>query len=160
MGTLIQFNYEGVIEHQIYNDSIVIGKIPCTIYTIRFQGDYEYHDILVDNNHEQALIGARILFNFNENMGLITQYSIQDFIEIKTLRNNRMKTLDLNEIPEKFHILFNSDWNNGANSSMKMDDRMECQQLYLEFNKWRIQQTISKTLPTKEEDKPVGFIKD
>lgn len=69
------------------------------------------------------------------------------------------KKPDFSEIPEKFHILFNSDWNNGANSSMKMEDRMDCQQLYLEYNKWVIQKVIELT-STKEENKPVGFVKD
>lgn len=71
-----------------------------------------------------------------------------------------MNKPDLNEIPERFHILFNSDWNNGSNSSMKLDERMNCQELFLEYNKWRIKQAIIKTTSTNEDDIVQGFIND
>lgn len=70
------------------------------------------------------------------------------------------KKPDLNEIPERFHILFNSDWNLGNDSNMKIEDRMECERLYLEYNKWKIREAIIKTISTSESDKPKGFIKD
>lgn len=71
-----------------------------------------------------------------------------------------MKTPNLNEIPERFHILFNSDWNAGVHSTMNNEDRMECAKLYNEYNKWVIQETIRKSTPTKEENNNIGFVKD
>lgn len=70
-----------------------------------------------------------------------------------------MNKQDINEIPEKFHILFNSDWNIGEDSTMRIYDRMECNNLFLEYNKWRIQQAIKKSIPT-EDDVILGFVKD
>ncbi len=67
---------------------------------------------------------------------------------------------DLSEIPERFHIIFNSDWSKGNDSNMKMQDRIICHETYLEYNKWQIQKAIIKSTSTKEEDKPVGFVKD
>ncbi len=71
-----------------------------------------------------------------------------------------MKDRDLTEIPEKFHILFKSDWNCGNDSTMKMEDRIDCEQLYLEYNKWAIKTAIAKNNSTKEPEIQQGFIKD
>jgi hypothetical protein len=66
---------------------------------------------------------------------------------------------ELNEIPQRFHILFNSDWNTGNESKMNIYDRMDCEQLFREYNKWKIQEAI-KNSSTKEEEIQVGFVKD
>jgi hypothetical protein len=71
-----------------------------------------------------------------------------------------IEKLNLNEIPKEFHILFTTDWNNGANSTMNLNERMECCVLYLEYNKWAVKQEIIKNTPTSDSDKPVGFVKD
>jgi hypothetical protein len=66
---------------------------------------------------------------------------------------------DLTNIPEKFHILFNSDWNKGNESGMSSTNRSDINNLYLEYNKWVIQQTLSSKIE-KEEEVIMGFIKD
>lgn len=71
-----------------------------------------------------------------------------------------MNNLDLNEIPEKYHILFTSTWKDGNESTMSAMERADLNQLYLEYNKWQIQIAINKSSSTNEENKPIGFIKD
>jgi hypothetical protein len=68
---------------------------------------------------------------------------------------------DLTNIPEEFHILFTSDWNQGNESTMTATQRMYMGELYLQYNKWSIQQAINP----KPKDEPnteiiSGFVKD
>jgi hypothetical protein len=68
---------------------------------------------------------------------------------------------DLTNIPEEFHILFTSDWNQGNESTMTSNERMYMGELYLQYNKWSIQQAINP----KPKDEPnteiiSGFVKD
>lgn len=65
---------------------------------------------------------------------------------------------DLTKIPERFHILFNSDWNKGDESEMTSLQRTEMHDLYLEYNRWSIQQAIKPII--KEEPVNIGFVKD
>ncbi len=65
---------------------------------------------------------------------------------------------ELNNIPERFHVLFNTDWNNGIESEMKSLQRGEMNELFLEYNKWDVQRIIdSKKIV---DDTIVGFEKD
>lgn len=66
---------------------------------------------------------------------------------------------DLTNIPERFHILFNSDWNKGNESEMTSTNRSDINKLYLEYNKWVIQQTLSSKI-VKDEEVIMGFVKD
>jgi hypothetical protein len=52
-----------------------------------------------------------------------------------------MKTLEelTNEIPDRYSILFLSDWNQGEQSEMKSIERSHLNNLWLEYNKWDIQ---------------------
>ena len=52
-----------------------------------------------------------------------------------------MKTLEeiTNEIPERYQILFLSDWNQGELSEMKSMERSHLNVLWLEYNKWDLQ---------------------
>ena len=52
-----------------------------------------------------------------------------------------MKTLEelTNEIPDRYLILFLSDWNQGEQSEMKSIERSYLNNLWLEYNKWDIQ---------------------
>jgi hypothetical protein len=52
-----------------------------------------------------------------------------------------MKTLEelTNEIPDRYLILFLSDWNQGEQSEMKSIERSHLNNLWLEYNKWDIQ---------------------
>lgn len=63
---------------------------------------------------------------------------------------------DLSTIPEKFHILFNSDWNKGVESEMTSMNKSELNELYLEYNKWNIQQSLK---PVVKEEVIIGFEK-
>lgn len=62
---------------------------------------------------------------------------------------NNMK--DLTNIPERFHILFESDYNAGIDSKMNSLQRSNLNDLFLEYNKWNIQQAIDKLKPITEE---------
>jgi hypothetical protein len=57
---------------------------------------------------------------------------------------------DINEIPERFHILFNEDWNNGNESEMTSLQRGRLNELYLEYNKYQIQKSIQQKRPKEE----------
>jgi hypothetical protein len=67
---------------------------------------------------------------------------------------------ELNEIPERFHILFKSDWNTGNECKMNIYDRIHFNELFLEYNKWKIRESIIKISSTEESEIQIGFIKD
>lgn len=52
-----------------------------------------------------------------------------------------MKKLEelTNEIPDRYSILFLTDWNQGQQSEMKSIERSHLNNLWLEYNKWDIQ---------------------
>ncbi len=60
-----------------------------------------------------------------------------------------MMKYNLDEIPEKFHILFNSDWNNGNESEMTSTHRGNLNELYLEYNKYQIKKSIQEKRPVE-----------
>jgi hypothetical protein len=64
---------------------------------------------------------------------------------------------DLSNIPERFHSLFLTDWNNGNESEMKSIDRSEMGDLFLEYNRWDIQRMIDSKKPVQKEIM-VGFV--
>jgi hypothetical protein len=66
---------------------------------------------------------------------------------------------DLTNIPERFHILFETDYNAGVDSEMKSLQRMELNNIFLEYNKWDVQRMIDSQKIIVEET-IVGFIKD
>lgn len=65
-----------------------------------------------------------------------------------------------NNIPNKFEQLFiDTSWNKGNDSKLSSMERSYLNELYLQFNKWSIQNKINP--PSTEEQLPVvGFIKD
>jgi len=63
---------------------------------------------------------------------------------------------DLTNIPEKYHLLFTTDWNMGVDSKMKILQRAELNDLFLEYNKWNIQRIIYSN--KNVEETIVGFI--
>lgn len=66
-----------------------------------------------------------------------------------------MKNLDT--IPERFHVLFTTDWNKGNESEMNSTQRGVMSELYLEYNRWNIQEAIRKSKP-EEPETIVGFV--
>ena len=67
---------------------------------------------------------------------------------------------NLKDIPERFHILFtDKPWNNGNESELTSLQRADIHQIYLEYNRWSIQQSINPP-STKEEEPVIGFVKD
>ncbi len=58
---------------------------------------------------------------------------------------------DLTNIPERFHCLFLSDWNKGDESKMKIIQRSYMVDLFLEYNRWDIQQIIDSKKPIEPE---------
>jgi hypothetical protein len=68
---------------------------------------------------------------------------------------------DLSYIPEKFHVLFTDvSWSSGNESKMGALQRSNINQLYLEYNKWSIEQVINPTPTNNEPEIIKGFIKD
>jgi hypothetical protein len=68
---------------------------------------------------------------------------------------------DLTNIPERFHILFTDvSWSSGNESKMGALQRSNINQLYLEYNKWSIEQIINPPSTNNEEEVVKGFIKD
>ncbi len=65
---------------------------------------------------------------------------------------------DLTNIPERFHCLFLTDWNNGNESEMKSVERSQMVDLFLEYNRWDIQRIINSKKPIQEENNMVGFV--
>jgi hypothetical protein len=63
---------------------------------------------------------------------------------------------DLTNIPERFHSLFTTDWNNGNESKMAIPQRNDLAVLYLEYNKWDVQRMINSNKIIVEET-IVGF---
>lgn len=66
---------------------------------------------------------------------------------------------DLTNIPERFHILFETDYNAGVDSKMKSLQRMELNNIFLEYNKWDVQRMIDSKKIIVEET-IVGFVRD
>jgi hypothetical protein len=64
---------------------------------------------------------------------------------------------DLTNIPERFHVLFTTDWNKGNESKMNSIQRGQMGDLYLEYNRWEIQQSIRNKKPDEPETM-VGFV--
>ncbi len=58
---------------------------------------------------------------------------------------------DLTNIPERFHCLFTTDWNKGDESKMKTIERIYMVDLFLEYNKWHIEQMIDLKKPIQSE---------
>jgi hypothetical protein len=63
---------------------------------------------------------------------------------------------DLTNIPEKYHLLFTTDWNMGVDSKMKILQRAELNNLFLEYNKWDIQRIFNSKKII--DDTIVGFV--
>ena len=66
----------------------------------------------------------------------------------------------MENIPEKFHILFNTDWNKGTESTMNSTERGQLNELYLEYNKWQLKVALAKTLNLKPDEENQGFPRD
>jgi hypothetical protein len=58
---------------------------------------------------------------------------------------------DLTNIPERFHSLFTTDWNTGDESKMKIIQRSHMVDLFLEYNRWHIEQMIDSKKPIQSE---------
>jgi hypothetical protein len=68
--------------------------------------------------------------------------------------------IDLTTIPERFHILFSSDWNKGNDSSMNSVQRGLMNELFLEYHHWDVKQQIMKNDINDNEHPFQGFVKD
>jgi hypothetical protein len=68
--------------------------------------------------------------------------------------------MEMENIPERFHILFNTDWNKGNESTMTSTERGQLNELYLEYNKWQLKVALAKTLNLKPDEESKGFPRD
>lgn len=64
---------------------------------------------------------------------------------------------DLTNIPERFHVLFTTDWNKGNESEMKSVQRGDMNDLFLEYNRWAIREAVRKAQPDDPEIM-IGFV--
>lgn len=63
----------------------------------------------------------------------------------------------MDNIPERFQELFNTDWNKGNESEMTSLERARLNELYLEYNKWQLKIALMKTLNLPKDEKIEGF---
>jgi hypothetical protein len=72
---------------------------------------------------------------------------------------NKIKNMDLSQMPEVFHELFTTDWNWGNHSSMGYSLRIIMNDLHKEYINWCIWDAHDKNKP-KKIDELQGFPKD
>lgn len=78
-----EFKNYGTIEKQYYLDEFIWNERNYYCYLIKFQ---EYDGLFKLNRYseyEQALIGAKLIFNVNEDLTMISKYRILGFKEVK-----------------------------------------------------------------------------
>ena len=84
-----------------------------------------------------------------------------EFIKSLPVNFNKMKNINLNEIPECYHCIFTTDWNWGKYSNMKMENRRVIHEIFLEYQHYKmLAMQEEKLSSTESENKLVGFIKD
>jgi hypothetical protein len=71
----------------------------------------------------------------------------------------KIKNMDLNHIPNDYHVLFTTDWNWGRWSKMPMSERIILHRLYLEYQHLELSSSIESKKP-KQEETFLGFPKD
>ena len=84
------------------------------------------------------------------------QLTMEDKIE-------KIKMIDLELTPTKYHILFDvdNDWNKGNDSSMSSLERARFHQLYLEYNRWEMRFRLKLDGSNEQPDIfRVGFTED
>jgi hypothetical protein len=59
----------------------------------------------------------------------------KEFIEQLPVDFNKMKNIDLKQIPKKYHLVFTTDWNWGSHSTMRYEERLNLMELWLEYKK-------------------------
>jgi hypothetical protein len=75
------------------------------------------------------------------------QLTMEDKIE-------KIKMIDLELTPTKYHILFDvdNDWNKGNDSSMSSLERAGFHQLYLEYNRWEMRYKLKLKVSDEQPD--------
>ena len=68
----------------------------------------------------------------------------KDFIDKLPVDFDKMKNKDLSDVPELYKCLFLTDWNWGAYSKMNYEDRVFCNDLFLEYNNYCVLKSIFK----------------
>lgn len=84
-----------------------------------------------------------------------------EFIKELPVDFNKIKNMNLSTIPEKYQVLFTTDWNWGRYSNMPMSQRMVYQNLFLEYQHEEVLEKIINKLQEEVEEKEiVGFPND
>jgi hypothetical protein len=66
---------------------------------------------------------------------------------------------DIKNIPDRFRVLFSDvSWNKGNESELSSLQRSDMNQLYLEYNKWSVENDIELNKPVIESNVSMGFI--
>lgn len=60
-------------------------------------------------------------------------------------------------IPEQFREVFETDWNKGNDSKLSAMERCRIHAIYLEYNKWTMEQEIMEIRPLKT-NLAMGFV--
>jgi hypothetical protein len=79
----------------------------------------------------------------------------KEFIKELPVNFDKIKNMDLSKVEEKYRTLFTTDWNWGNHSSMKIQDRMVLQELWLEYQHSKFKELRNKNV--KEEIVTHGF---
>jgi len=127
------YKYIGMINNQIS------GYKPYT-YLVEINGIYGFFEISLNEEEEQALIGARLAFNLDTNKNLINKYRILEYVSM----NNDIEI---------------QNWQEGSKSNVSPTQRLQEHQEWLKKQHKDVRDNISSRI--KVEEKPViGFVKD
>ena len=127
------YKYIGMINNQIS------GYKPYS-YLVEINGIYGFFEISLNEEEEQALIGARLAFNLDTNKNLINKYRILEYVSMN----------DDIEI---------QNWQQGNKSNVSVNERLNQHQIWLQKQHKDVRDNINSKI--KVEEKPVqGFPKD
>jgi hypothetical protein len=127
------YKYIGMINNQIS------GYKPYT-YLVEINGIYGFFEISLNEEEEQALIGARLAFNLDTNKNLINKYRILEYVSM----NNDIEI---------------QNWQEGSKSNVSPTQRLQEHEEWLKKQHKDVRDKITSRI--KVEEKPVqGFVKD
>lgn len=134
---VLGFEYSGFIYKQIGCDNSIIPSTK--MYLIGIGGLKGLFSINVNEEEEQALIGAKIAFNMDNELNHISKYKIMGYIDM---------SIDEIEI---------EDWRRGNNSTINSIERSLLHQQWMKIQHLEVREKI-ESKKIKEEPLNVGFI--
>lgn len=92
-------------------------------------------------------------------MNVYQQEYEADFIKSLPVNFKKYKNMDLTTIPQKYRVLFTTDWNWGKYSKMPMNERINLHELNKEYHHTDVLSRLFEKKP-KDEKVLLGFPKD